>query len=974
MKNRLLLLLPALMFTIFAFGQHQIYLPWEFAGGPPCPIRDVVLHQGILYAATDCGLYKRPESGGIWERQPGTPDLAALFVAANAGAVVAVFRRIEGYYDIGNSALYFFSSKDNGASFVYQYHYEYNNWYDTYGDVAAETDFSRLYAFGDSTFVLAARQCERGCIYVRVASTDNGQNWTYEALPGFYYNFPLNPSAEQGDTIATFNFDQLILSNTADLQQLAVIPIVPPLDSTAAGLTWVNNRLTVTFEKGSYAYADTLAQQWISGSLPFTGIHDFFYYENYYYWCTESGFYRSATIGPATPETMYTRPGPLGAVQRAHRGTNGWYLLANGVLLWLPDGASTATSMITDGLNRAAGVLSSLPGRLLFRNDKGLWWQSPDGDSWSVYENETVYTQHFQNFYAGDTFCLAYTSSTNWPPKVYRSTDGGVNWSFSINQYGFDFIKNRYDERVYFNNIFTADGGITWDTLPNGYSPTAALGDTLLTSYNEKISFDHGQNWQDLILPTPSSSFGYHYYAYSLAGRTLYAYPASGLPVYRSSDFGTTWEEIGVGESAGEFTGKGASHVVGQTTYLQDAHTLVLLPASGQGYFVVGNTPFGRVSFLPGYYYALRNFGRFVQKDSTVYAARQRGVWRLSSCYAEHPFATPTRDTTICQGSAVLFHGDTLRMAGTYMHKIPGLTTFCDSMDVLRVKVNLIKTYWQTRICPGDTLLWNGHAYSGYGTFMQQLTTATGCDSSVTLYLNSYNTNASVNIPLCAGDTLQLNGQTIFTPGQHTFHLNSFAGCDSTLIANVYDGQDTFNLTPVICAGSSYHHSGQSFTQPGEYWITRNFAIQPCPTTYHIILTVLPDVAIAVDTAVTVGTLLYHRVVTSDTTFTVLLPGLANCDTILTITAYTTVDVDDLNTQQAAQAFPNPFRDQLTLRWPSGASAQVRLYDAQGRLCREARLTGPTVTWLTGNLPPGFYRVEIGVGERYYAWKLVKMP
>ncbi len=975
MTTRLLSLLPVLLLALSTFAQQQIYLPWEFAGGPPCPVRDVVLHAGILYAGTDCGLYKKPESGGVWEQQVGTPDSTVLFLAANAGAVVAVFRQIGGYYYTGNSALYFFSSTDNGASFVQQYRYDYNNWYDTYGYVPIQTDFSQLYAFGDSTFVLAARRCEYGCKYVRVVSTNNGQNWSDEVLPGFYYRHPLNPSAEQGDTIATFDFDQLVLFNAADLQQLAAIPIVPPLDSAVAGLTWVNNRLAVTFEKGSYAYADTLGQQWISGSLPLSGVNAFFYYNNYYYWCASSGFYRSPTIGPVVLETLYAHTGPLGDIHKAQRGTNGWYLLTNGVLLQLPDGSNTALPVTTEGMGRADGTLNSLPGRLMFRSDNGLWWQSLDANTWSIYENETAYRQHFQDFYVDDTFCLAYAKPSDYQSSIYRSVDGGVTWSFSINSYGYGFVKNLRDDRVYFNNIFTSDGGLHWDTIPQFFSPTAALGDTLLTNLyanGGRLSFDHGQSWQNLFLPTPSASYT-EYYAYPLVGNTLYAFPASSLPVYRLIDFGTTWEVVGTGVSTNSFFGAGSSYRAGLTTWLHDGNTLSFFSPLGQNYFVVENAPFKKTVFRPGYYYARKDFGRIVQKDSTVYAARQRGVWRVSDCYTEHPLSVPPRDTAICQGNAVVFHGDTLRTAGTYVQRIPGLTTLCDSLDVLRLQVNLTKATWYKQICTGDTLLWNGQAYSGDGTYIQQLSNANGCDSSVTLYLSAYAGWSSASYTLCAGDSLQLNGQTISAPGQYTFHLTSFAGCDSTLMLNVYDGPDTLEYAPTICAGASYMLFDQTYTEAGEYWFSRIVPSNPCPFLYHVLLTVKPDEAIALDTFVTAGTVIYGHTISSDTTFTVLVAGPNSCDKTLTITAHTTVGVNDLNTQQAAQAFPNPFNDQLNFRWPIGESAQVRLYDAQGRLWREARLAGPTSVWETRDLPTGFYRVEMQVGGRHFAWKMVKM-
>ena len=970
MKNRLILLLPALLFATFAFGQHDLYLPWEFAGGPPCPVRDVVLHEGTLYAGTDCGLYKRLESGGVWEQQSGTPDSTVLFLAANAGAVVAVFRQYYWQYNVGYYALHFFNSTDSGASFVRQYRYEYNHWYDTYGYVPVQTTFSRLYALGDSSFALGARTCDHGCRSADLVSTDQGQHWAYQFL-GSNYQYFLPHFASQADTVAIFDFDSLRLVAASNFQRITSSKIVPTFQSEAAGLVWTNDRITVAFQNGRYAYTDNLGQSWTTDSLPLAGINDFFYYENHYYWCTNSGFYRSPTVGPAVLETMYTRSGPLGDIYKARRGSNGWYLLAKTLLLWLPDGSNAALPVATEGMALADGTLDCLPGRLMFRNEDGLWWKSPDGNTWSVYENETAYAQHFRNFYVGDTFCLAQARPSNYQSALYRSVDEGETWSLALDHYGDDFVKNTLDNRVYVGRLFTSDGGLHWDMLAGFHYPTAALGDTLVANPG-KISFDHGQNWQNLVLPAPGAAYA-SYYVYPLSGRTLYAFPTGSLPVYRSIDFGSTWEEIGTGEALNNLVGvAGVSYLVGRNTYLQEGRTLTLFPVSDQRYFTLRHTPFSKILLLPGQYPRL-DFGRLVQKDSTVYVARQRGVWRISDCYTDHPFPTPPRDTAICQGNAVLFHGDTLRTPGTYTRQIPGLTTLCDSVDVLRLQVNLIQKSWSTQICKGDTLVWNGQAYAAQGSYTQHLSTATGCDSMVTLYLGFYPTTANLTIPLCAEDTVQVQGQAIFAPGQYIFHLTSFAGCDSTLMVNAFDAQDTFTYVRTICAGASYTVFNHVYTETGEYWFTA-FPITYCSRLYHVSLTVLPDAAITLDTFVTVGTAIYGQIINSDTSFTVLVAGPNSCDKIVTINAHTTVGIDQINAGREIQIFPNPFRDQLTLRWPAGESAQVRLYDAQGRICREARLPGPKVVWDTGDLPAGLYRAEIRLGERYFAWKLVKMP
>lgn len=975
MKNRLFACLPALLLATCTFGQQSIYLPWEFAGGPPCPVNEVLLHQGVLYAATDCGLYKRPENGGIWQQQPNTPEGTVLFLAANAGAIVAVFNQKIYQWTYGHQVLDIFNSTDNGASFQQRHSYEHNFWTSSGNPHASGPDFiNRLYALGDSSFVLSVRTCPLGCSYLQIGSTDLGEHWDQRYVPTYNWARAVNAYTVRADTVAVFNDDSLKIFQAADLQQLAAVAI-PFGNSTdrAAGLAWVNNRFTVTFEDGRYAYSDDGGQHWETGTLPFSGVNDFFYYDNFYYWCSDAGFYRSAGVGPVTLDTIYTNTSVLRSVSKARRGTGGWYLLVRKVLLWLPDDSNEVTPVSTQGMKAAKGQVSSLPGRLMFRTEDGLWWELPDGADWKVYENATAYEQSFENFITIDSSSLAISKPTTTGsfPGIYRSVDGGLTWSVSASYPNFSssesrFLKNQLDDRIYLGRFFTADGGLSWQTIPQG-APIAALGDTLLlrSALNDRISFDHGQNWQMINSPNPSNS-----YHFVLANRALFALPSyPGSLIFRSTDFGATWNAMGAGSIYYGTQVPVVTSRAGQTTWLEGEQTLSVIADSSQQYFRI-NTPFSGVIAFPNF--AHPAFGRIVEKDSTIYAAYNGGIWRIPSCYTDHPFSTPVQETTICQGNFILFHGDTLRTPGTYIRTVPGFTTVCDSVDVLQLKVNLIKTSWNRTICAGDTVTWNGQAYSQVGNYTQQFSTPTHCDSLVTLNLKYYQTAGTQSRPFCAGDTISLHGDTITAPGTYTYSFTSFAGCDSTLTVSVYNAQSTYYYSPSICEGASYSLYGHTYTETGEYSFLRPEPFSPCPAIHRISLMVIPDEVITLDTFVAVGAIIYGQFIQSDTTLGILVAGPNNCDKKLIINVHAIVGLDELNQQPRVQAFPNPFQDQLTFRWPDGETARLRLYDAQGKLCREARSAGPAVTWEMEKWPAGFYRVEMTVSGRQYAWKLVK--
>jgi hypothetical protein len=70
--------------------------------------------------------------------------------------------------------------------------------------------------------------------------------------------------------------------------------------------------------------------------------------------------------------------------------------------------------------------------------------------------------------------------------------------------------------------------------------------------------------------------------------------------------------------------------------------------------------------------------------------------------------------------------------------------------------------------------------------------------------------------------------------------------------------------------------------------------------------------------------------------------------------------------------FPNPAADHLTLRLPTGAPADVRVFDATGRIVRvQQALVGTAVFDLVG-LTAGTYTVELRTSDRVQRARFVK--
>lgn len=85
-------------------------------------------------------------------------------------------------------------------------------------------------------------------------------------------------------------------------------------------------------------------------------------------------------------------------------------------------------------------------------------------------------------------------------------------------------------------------------------------------------------------------------------------------------------------------------------------------------------------------------------------------------------------------------------------------------------------------ICQGDSVFLEGAYQSVSGTFIDSLQTIAGCDSIATTVLTVYQSyNYVQTISLCPGDSVLINGTYVSTNGSFLEQLQSVNGCDSTV-------------------------------------------------------------------------------------------------------------------------------------------------------------------------------------------------
>jgi hypothetical protein len=150
------------------------------------------------------------------------------------------------------------------------------------------------------------------------------------------------------------------------------------------------------------------------------------------------------------------------------------------------------------------------------------------------------------------------------------------------------------------------------------------------------------------------------------------------------------------------------------------------------------------------------------------------------------PTATGAFTQTICANQTFTFNGATLNTAGNYLDTLQAANG-CDSVVTLTLNVLPTSTgaFTQT-ICSNETFTFNGATLNTAGTYKDTLTSANGCDSVVTLTLVVNSTKAtSLNQSICQGSSFTFNGQTLTAAGTYKDTLTSATGCDSVITLNL---------------------------------------------------------------------------------------------------------------------------------------------------------------------------------------------
>ena len=143
-------------------------------------------------------------------------------------------------------------------------------------------------------------------------------------------------------------------------------------------------------------------------------------------------------------------------------------------------------------------------------------------------------------------------------------------------------------------------------------------------------------------------------------------------------------------------------------------------------------------------------------------------------------------NVSICAGANYNENGFNVSEAGTYTQTFQ-TANGCDSVVTLNLSVNSVLTNELfANICEGQVYTENNFNVSEAGVYTQNLTSVNGCDSVVTLTVSVNPTfDTTINATINAGETYAEYGFNESESGTYVQNLQTEAGCDSTITLNL---------------------------------------------------------------------------------------------------------------------------------------------------------------------------------------------
>ena len=261
-----------------------------------------------------------------------------------------------------------------------------------------------------------------------------------------------------------------------------------------------------------------------------------------------------------------------------------------------------------------------------------------------------------------------------------------------------------------------------------------------------------------------------------------------------------------------------------------------------------------------------------------------------------------SQNERFCSGGGVEVRGETYDAPGTYVLDLPGSPGACDTVLTLVVaEAQPALTELEIELCAGETYPFDGRDLAEAGTYVAELTTVGGCDSTVTLTLDVVQgVTVAESGRICAGDTYAFNGSDLGAAGTYEARFTAANGCDSVITLDLSVGEATSaSIDAAVCTGEAYVVGAERFTDAGTYTVSLTNAAG-CDSTVTLRLGVVDEIVVEVAAEICAGATYTFggRDLTEAGTYEERGASVAGCDSV---TRLTLAVVDEIRTEMEAR-------------------------------------------------------------------------
>ena len=246
------------------------------------------------------------------------------------------------------------------------------------------------------------------------------------------------------------------------------------------------------------------------------------------------------------------------------------------------------------------------------------------------------------------------------------------------------------------------------------------------------------------------------------------------------------------------------------------------------------------------------------------------------------------KDTSICQGEIIIFNNQNIIAEGVYKDTISHLIG-CDTIITLKVSIKQHHNITTNQtICLGDSIIFNNQVLYNSGTYTANLTNVFGCDSTVTLNLQTNNTSTTITIDtsICQGQTILFDNIIINKAGNYSYTKQNPFGCDTTFNLNVQVNNTPIQVTldTTICEGDFIIFNQQIIQTAGNYSSTIHNPFG-CDSTINLKVNIDNSSVRVIDTSICAGSTITFNNQTISTAgkYSYQIQNNLGCDSIVTL-------------------------------------------------------------------------------------------